>query len=570
MVKENIAKLVEKAIKTLQKEKVFPEFVIPEVLVEHPDKQNNGDYSVNIALKLAKTVKKNPQEIAEAICAKIKPSKAVEKIEAVSGFINFYLSMEFFQQEISVILRQKDKYGSQQSKKTVVIDYSAPNIAKPFGIGHLRSTIIGQALYNIYQFLGWKCIGDNHLGDWGTQFGKLIYQIKKKIKPKDWKKLSINELEKLYVEFHKEAETYPEMEEEARSYFKKLEKGDKEAKTIWQACVDTSLKEFDRIYKMLGIKIDYALGESFYGGEPMQKIVAELAKKKISAKSQGAIVIKYANDELPPAMILKSDKATTYFLRDLATIKYRLKTWRPDIFVYEIGADQYLHLKQLFSAVKSLGWVKKQKLVHVAHGMIRWEHGKFSTRKGQTIHLEEVLQEAISRAMKIIESAKANIVLSEKEKKEISEIVGIGAIKYNDLSQHHSRDIIFSWEKILSMDGNSGPYLQYTVVRCQSVAKKAKAKKLEVNLTGLNEAEKNILKTIYKFPEIIQLAADNFSPNLICNFAHDLAQKYNLFYNQCPILSSENKETRLALNAAVGQVLKSCLKLLGISIPKKM
>ena len=564
MTKENIAKLVKKAIRELQKEKVFPEFVIPEILVEHPEKQSNGDYSVNIALKLAKIVKKNPQEIAKDICAKIKVSRTIKGIEAVSGFVNFYLSESFFQQELNLILQQKNKYGSQQSKKTVVIDYSAPNIAKPFGIGHLRSTIIGQALYNIYQFLGWECIGDNHLGDWGTQFGKLIYQIKKKTKPKDWKKLSINELEKLYVEFHKEAENCPEMEEEARSYFKKLEKGDKEAREIWQACVDTSLQEFDRIYKLLGIKIDYALGESFYGGEPMQKIVAELAKKKISSQSQGAIVI--MDDALPPAMILKSDGATTYFLRDLATIKYRLKTWQPDLFIYEIGVDQYLHLKQLFSAVQRLGWLKKQKLVHVAHGMVRWEHGKFSTRKGQTIHLEEVLQEAIARAEKIIKATE----FSEKEKKEIAEIVGIGAVKYNDLSQHHSRDIVFSWNKILSMDGNSGPYLQYTVVRCQSVARKAKTKSLKnISFTDLNEFEESILKTVYKFPEMVQSAADNFSPNLICHFAYDLAQKYNLFYNQCPILSPENN-TRLALNAVVEQVLKNCLKLLGISIPKKM
>ena len=296
----------------------------------------------------------------------------------------------------------------------------------------------------------------------------------------------------------------------------------------------------------------------------MQKIVAELAKKKISSQSQGAIVI--MDDALPPAMILKSDGATTYFLRDLATIKYRLKTWQPDLFIYEIGVDQYLHLKQLFSAVQRLGWLKKQKLVHVAHGMVRWEHGKFSTRKGQTIHLEEVLQEAIARAEKIIKATE----FSEKEKKEIAEIVGIGAVKYNDLSQHHSRDIVFSWNKILSMDGNSGPYLQYTVVRCQSVARKAKTKSLKnISFADLNEFEESILKTVYKFPEMVQSAANNFSPNLICHFAYDLSQKYNLFYNQCPILSPENN-TRLALNAVVEQVLKNCLKLLGISIPKRM
>ncbi|MFH1657428.1 MAG: arginine--tRNA ligase [bacterium] len=587
MIRQKISDSVEKAIRELQGRKSMPEFTVPQVLVEHPEEPDYGDYSVNIAFRIAKQVGKRPGEIAEEIKKMLEPLPEIQKVIAMpSGFLNFFLSPEFLKNEITLILKKKEKYGSQRFKfkPTTVIDYSAPNIAKPFGIGHLRSTIIGQAIYNIYKFIGWKCIGDNHLGDWGTQFGKLVYQIKmKKLANKKAKEvneilksLTINELEGLYVEFHREAAVHSEMENEAREFFKKLEAGDKEVKKIWRACVKVSLTEFDRIYKLLGVKIDHTLGESFYKDKPMKEIVNELSKKKITTKSQGAVVIEYKNNEMPPAMVLKSDGTTTYFLRDLATAKYRIKRWKPDILIYEVGADQILHLKQLFSTIKDLNWVKKERFVHVAHGLVRWSAGKFSTRKGQTVHLEEVLTEAIARAQKIIESSKTSTEITKTEAGKIAEIVGIGAVKYNDLSQHYSKDIIFDWRKILNLEGNSGPYLQYTAVRCRSVLKKAGIEELEkISLEGveLGEEEKNILRSIYKFSETVQNAADNFSPNLICNFAFDLAQKYNVFYTHCPILAAGNQEVkniRLALTAATEQVLKNSLNLLGISIPEKM
>ncbi|MDI6592097.1 MAG: arginine--tRNA ligase [Patescibacteria group bacterium] len=588
MIREKISKLIKNSIKELQMARKLPKFDIPEIQIEHPEEKTHGDYATNLAMIIAKEIKKDSLEIAKLINNQLliinKNLKLFEKIEVKNpGFINFFLSKEFLIKELEEILRKKEKYGSGQEKerKTIVIDYSSPNIAKPFGIGHLRSTIIGQAIYNIYKFLGWRCIGDNHLGDWGTQFGKLIYQIKeKKLKGKTQrerkkilKSLTLEELERLYVEFHKRAQFEPELEEEARKWFKKLEKGDKEAKEIWQILKDISLKEFKRIYQLLGVKFDYCLGESFYE-DKLKEVIKEVIKKKIALESKGALIIKFPKDILPPAMVLKSDKTSTYFTRDLATIKYRLKRWKPDLIVYEVGADQILHFKQLFWAAELLGWAKREKFFHVAHGLIRWKGGKFSTRRGKTIHLEEVLKEAIKRAENIIEKSKTGRGLSEKEKQKVAKAVGIGAVKYNDLSQHYSSDIIFDWQKILNLKGNSGPYLQYTFARCKSVLKKANFKKrVKITYRDFNKEEMEILHQIYKFPEIIEESAKRFSPNLICDFIFDLAKNYNLFYNLHPIIRAENSEQklfRLSLTQAVSQILKKALDLLGILVPERM
>jgi len=596
VIREEIAKLVLKAILKAQKEKQLGKFKIPEIRAEHPEEKSHGDYSTNIAMVIAQIIKKDPTEIGENIRFQLLGTKSelFEKIEvAKPGFINFFLPKEFFIEEIKRIIKEKDRYGSGRAGngKTVVVDYSSPNIAKPFGIGHLRSTIIGQAIYNIYKFLGWQCVGDNHLGDWGTQFGKLIVAIKKWGGKKN-KDFSIGNLERLYVKFHREAEKNSELEKEGRVWFKKLEQGDREAKKVWKLCVDVSLKEFDKIYKLLGIKIDYALGESFYQGM-LKEIIKEAIKKEIASKSEGALIIKYPKDKLPPAMLLKSDGATTYLTRDLATIKYRMSHWKPGLIIYEVGVDQALHFQQLFLATELLGWIKKEKFFHVAHGLIRFKYGKFSTRKGITVHLEGVLRGAIERARKIIDRASEGSEgeeesetlfakksetgrgLSVKEKKEIAQTVGIGAVKYNDLSQHYSKDIIFDWNKILNLKGNSAPFLQYTFVRCQSVLEKARLKidSRKIKIINFNLEEENILRTIYKFPEVVKEAAEKFSPNLICNFTFDLAQKYNLFYDLHPIIKAETEELkifRLAITLAVAQVLKNSLSLLGISLPQKM
>ncbi len=570
MIQEKIAKLIQKSIKVAQKNGAFPE-----IIVEHPKEMFHGDYATSVALVIGRSLKKNPMEIAETIKSQILDLEPdfFEKVEVVKpGFINFFLSQQSLINSLNNILKEKEKYGSAKTNKTVVIDYSAPNIAKPFGIGHLRSTIIGQSIYNIYQFLGWKCIGDNHLGDWGTQFGKMIVAIKKWANKEKLKDLSITDLEKLYIRFHQEIESNPDLEEEARAWFKKLEDNNKEAKEIWQTCVDISLKEFNKVYDLLGIKIDYVLGESFYQGK-MMSIIKEANKKKIVIKSQGALIIKYPGDKLPPAIILKSDGATNYFTRDLATVQYRLKTWKPDLIIYEVGVEQSLHFKQLFWATELLGWAKRNKFFHMAHGLYRSKQGKLSTRKGKIIHLEIVLQEAIDRAKKIIEQSETSKDLSNKEKEKIAQTVGIGAVKYNDLSQHYTKNIVFSWDKILNLKGNSGPYLQYTIARCKSVLRKSKTKINFKQIDNINSEEKDILRTIYRFPEIVQEAADKFSPNLICNFAFDLAQKYNLFYQKHTIIKAKTdnlKMFRLGLTTVVAQILKNSLSLLGISAPEKM
>lgn len=574
MTKKEITKYIKKAVKVAQKEEKLPHFDMHQVLVEFSDREEHGDYSTNIALLIGKKIKKNPMEVTEILVEQLKCVCDGEgRIEAVEpGFINFWLTEKELLDSLQRALQEKSRYGSDHENRTMVIDYSAPNIAKPFGVGHLRSTIIGQAIYNIYEFLGWKCIGDNHLGDWGTQFGKLIVAIKKWWK-KNLKELTIAELEKLYVKFHKESEGNEGLLDEARDWFKKLEQGDKEAETVWKICVDVSLKEFDSVYKILGIEIDNALGESFYR-DKTKAIIEDAKKRKIAKQSQGALIVPLPDIKVP-LMLLKSDGATTYETREMATIKYREEKWNPDLIIWEVGADQTFHFQKSFSAAEILGYGNKDKFIHVAHGLIRWPHGKFSTRKGDTIHLKDILEEAIERAKKILDKSGIIRGIPEKEKQEIAKQVGIGAIKYNDLSRHYSRDIIFDWEKILSLNGNSGPYLQYTAVRCQSVIDKAESNPFlfNENIVGFNQEEMAILRTIYRFPEIVKQAGNSFSPNLICNFAFDLAQKYNIFYEKNSIIKAGNNERRdfrLSLTMATRQILENSLKLLGISIPEKM
>lgn len=533
-----------------------------EIFLEHPENLGHGDYATNIAMVLAKKKKQKPRELAEKIVAKIPKTDFLEKIEVAGpGFINFWLSNKILTGEPLKIIEQGLKYGSFNvgQGKTAIIDYSSPNIAKRFTIGHLRSTIIGQVLYNLYQFCGWKVIGDNHLGDWGTQFGKMIVAVRKWAK-KPISKLSIDEMEELYVKFHEEVEKDSCLDDLARQAFKNLEDGKNEERKIWRQLVDASMQEFQKIYHLLGVKIDVAYGESFYE-EMMPAVIKEAKKKKAAVKSKGALVVLFPRDKLPPAMLLKSDGATTYFTRDLATIKFRKEKWQPELVIYEVGSEQSLHFKQVFWAAELLGWAKREDFFHVPHGLIRLKEGKMSTRKGRTIKLEKVLQEAMKKASKF------------NDDPEISRAVGIGAVKYNDLKRSPTSGYVFDWKEILNLEGNSGPYLQYTYARCKSVLAKTKDGnyKLAQNIK-LNEEELAVLRRLYRFPEIIIEAAEKYSPNLICNFLFDLAQKFNVFYNKHRILKPDSSEEsfRLGLTAAVAQTLENGLKLLGLETPKKM
>ncbi len=511
--------------------------------IDHPTVEKFGDFAIRGEVKIREN------------------KDLIEKIEKIAGFTNIFINK-------NKLINEAEKIGGGEWQKeienvgkgkTMVIDYSAPNIAKTFGIGHLRSTNIGQAIYNIYQFLGWKCLGDNHLGDWGTQFGKLIVAIKK-WGSKSVEEMSIEDLENLYVKFHEEAEKETTLEDEAREWFSKLEEKDKEATEIWQKCIDISLNEFDRIYELLGVKIDYAYGESFYL-DKMPAVIKLMEDKGILKESEGAKIVEFKR--MPPAMVIKSNGTTTYFLRDMATVKYRMETWNPDLIIYEIGADQELHCRQIFETSKMLGWTPQ--FYNVAHGMIRWTEGKFSTRKGQTIHLSEVIERAMSEARKIAPNNDEGKIKA----------VAIGAIKFNDLKQDPKKDIIFDWKKVMSMEGNSGPYLQYTYARCLSVLNKSSIFNLQSSIknTEFNYSEDEemaLLREFYKFEEKIIEAAERFSPAVVAEYLIGLARKYNEFYAKFRIIGENEEEQRLFLTERTAKILKIGLDLLGIKTVEKM
>ncbi len=582
------------------------EIDVYEIHLEHPADESHGDYATNIAMaKFGKFKSSNPQMfkkikspmgLAELIAEKLRGTNhhLLATVEAkLPGFINFWLKKDYLI-ELALELNEEKKIKNKLQhvvggKKTMVIDYSAPNIAKPFGVGHLRSTNIGQAVYNLYSILGWKTIGDNHLGDWGTQFGKLIVAIKKWW-PDNLTNLTIDDLEALYVKFHQQAEEDPDLEDEARKWFKKLEEGDKEAKEIWQVSVDISLKEFNRLYELLGVEIDEAYGESFYHFQGwMDKVISDLEERKMLRQSQGAKVVEIDGFETP-AMVAKSDGATTYLTRDLAAVKFRVEKWNPDLIVYEVGGEQKFHFQQVFKAAEKLGYISADKLVHLAHGLLRVKGEKLSTRKGKTIYLEKVLSEAVKRAEKLVEKSQTSKDLTSMEKQEIAKVVGIGGVKFNDLKQEPEKNIVFDWNRILSMEGYSAPYLQYTFARTQSVLAKTKSYKLKAKSCEMNEEEYALLRVFYQFPEIIISAAENFGPHLVCQYLFDLAQKFNLFYQKHRILDAklllgrcsegapprcdeardEVENFRLFLTQTTASILKTGLEILGIKTIDQM
>lgn len=529
-----------------------------------------GDYSSNIALS-----HKPPREYAEELIKKLKNNedllKLVEKIDvAGAGFINFWLKKDILLSNLIEIDSEKEKYGmSDQGKgKLTIVEYSSPNIAKPFGVGHLRSTVIGDAIANLMEATGWKVMRDNHLGDWGTQFGKMIYAIKtwgdeEKIKKSEF---PVAELVKLYVKFHEASQTDETLEDSARNWFKKLEDGDIEARRIWQECVDWSWVEFNKVYDLLGIKFskDFnggrGFGESFFETR-MKSVIDELnAKKLLKVGEGGAQLVFFDKDKYPPAMIIKKDGATLYHTRDLATDKYRLEKYNPDLIINEVGSEQSLYFQQLFEIERLLGWYKEGARVHVGHGLYLMDGKKMSTRAGKTIELNEVLTEAVVRAKKLGNETTTN-----------ARAVGIGAIKYFDLLHQPLTNINFDWDSMFALEGNSGPYLQYTVARTNSVIAKAKAKNTKLEMPkDVGGEEMTVLRNLIRFSEVIDVAAKNYSPNLLCNYLYDLAQKYNGFYNKEKIIGSDNEQFRLSLTAATGQVLKNGLKILGIETPERM
>ncbi|OHA13776.1 MAG: arginine--tRNA ligase [Candidatus Tagabacteria bacterium RIFCSPLOWO2_01_FULL_39_11] len=536
----------------------------------------HGDYSSNIAMVLAKNLKKKPSEIAEEIKKELLNSagvqKRIEKIEiAPPGFLNFFLKKEILTAILKDILKKKDKFGqSKKQKKTIVIEYSSPNIAKPLGAHHLRSTVIGQALVNILRFAGYRTISLSFPGDWGTQFGILIAAYKKWGDREKLKKDPINEMLDLYVRFSKAAKENPELKEEGRREFKKLEEGDGKNLKLWKWFLGESMKEFERVYKMLGIKIEHTIGESFY--EPKLKGVIEDAfKKGVAQKNEdGSVIIRFKDS--PPELIQKSDGSSIYTTRELAAIKHRMKHWKADKIIYVADNGQSFHLEQVFRAADLLRYAEMSNLFHVKFGVMLGQDGKkFATREGKLIPLEKVLKEAIDRARKIVEEL--NQKLSKKEKDKISRVVGVGAVKFADLRQNRVSDIIFDWDKMLNLKGNSAPYIQYTYARIKSILRKAKKSPKNFDLNFLRgENEFAILRHLIHFPEIITSAAERFLPNIIAEYILRLCEKLNVFYETTPVLKAEKSErmVRLALISAGAIVIKNSCALLGIETPGRM
>jgi arginyl-tRNA synthetase len=551
-----------------------------------PNEDIYGDYSTPIALSLSKKLQKPAMVIANKISQNLKKVDYIDRVVVVEpGFVNFFLAKKYVvekaEKEID-LLSIKTKY----SGKNIIIEYSSPNIAKPFTVGHLRSTIIGDAYANLLEMTGSKVFRDNHLGDWGTQFGKLLYAIKNfsSIEKIETNEDPIKYLVALYVKFHDEEEINPSIKDDAKNWFKKLEEGDIEAKSIWQKCIFWSYKEFDNIYKKLGIKFTEndgrGFGESFFE-DKMKDIVKELREKNLLKKSQGAELVFFKKDKFPPLMILKQDGTSLYATRDLAADKFRLtnKRYGQDVIIInEVGKEQSLYFKQLFEVEKMLGWISETQRFHIGHGLYRFKDSKMSTRKGNSIWLKDVLFEAEKRAQTLTE----NNTLDSKTIKKISSSVGIGALKWNDLKRSPHLDIVFDWEEILSMNGNSGPYIQYTYARASSIITRSKEDHLSSTiisskLTDTTDLDNpqilSILNMLSKFEEIVLESTNNMEIHNICSYLFSLAKKYNQIYQAFPVINekdSNNQKIRLLITEKTAKVLEAGLNILGIEAIKKM
>ncbi len=538
-----------------------------------------GDLTTNICLQVAKDAGKNPKELAQELVLELENwnLEFLNKVEVAGpGFINFFLNYDYLSKTLQEITQSESHFGesNKNNGRKVIVEYSSPNIAKPFTVGHLRSTIIGDAIANLLEAVGYEVMRDNHLGDWGSQFGKQIYAIKSwgDVDQIEKSQNPVKNLVSLYIKFHEEAEKDPKIEDYGREWFRKLEQGDSEARDLWLKCISWSMAEFERIYRLLGVKFTenngQGYGESFFE-DKMGLVIEELREKNLLKEDAGAELVYFPDEKFPPLMILKKDRTTLYATRDLATDKFRLGEYGPDVtIINEVGIEQELYFRQLFELEKMLGWVKDGQRVHIKHGHYRFAEGKMSTRKGNVIWLDEVLKEAEKRA--------SDLSKQDVESLDTSKVVGIGAIKWNDLKRESKLDITFDWDEILNMQGNSGPYLQYTYVRTLSVWNKFEAlnSKSETNsniqIQNLQTEELELLRFLAQYPYHVETAAERYAPNLLCTYLFELAQKFNLFYEKHKIIGTEEEAFRLQLTEAVGVVIKSGLNLLGISTVDRM
>lgn len=563
-MKNKIIALIEANVEGLTAEDIS-------ALIEIPPKPELGDFAFP-CFRLAKTMRKAPQMIAADIKNAIGEVDFLDDIQVQGAYLNFFVNKELFVKSM-VEAAVADDFGSSDigAGQTICIDYSSPNVAKNFHVGHLRTTIIGNSLYKIFSKLGYKVVRINHLGDWGTQFGKLIVAYKAWGDEESVKRDGVAELMKLYVKFHEEADKNPALNDEARAWFTKMEHGDEEALRIWQWFKDISLIEYKRTYELLGMDFDYYLGESFYRDKTAD-VVKRLSDAGLLTESEGAQIVNLDEYDMAPCLILKNDGSSIYATRDLAAIFYRKETYHFSKCLYVTGQEQKLHFAQVFKVVELLGneWAKDQ-LVHIPYGLVSLEGAKLSTRSGNVIYAEDILLEAISKIKEIIEEKNPDI----PDKDETAKKIGVGAVIFNDLYNQRIKDVSFKWEKLLNFDGETGPYVQYTYARCSSILRKVTdfIPGGAIDYSLLTDMESmDLLKEIFRFPRVVYDASEKYEPSVVARFAVDVAQSFNKFYNANRINVEDKalRDARMTLVHLTRKTIRDALLLLGIECPEQM
>ena len=542
-------------------------------LLEIPPEEKMGDYALP-CFALAKKMHKNPALIAQDLMNLLDAQKeklGIDKVQNVGAYCNIYLDRALYASKCLQGLKEDNLGVSQIGKgKTVCMDYSSPNIAKNFHVGHLRTTVIGNSLYKIYEKLGYQVVRINHLGDWGTQFGKLIVAYKLWSSPAQVEAGGIEELLHIYVKFNEEAEHDPKLMEEAREWFVKMEQNDPEAIEIWKWFKEISMVEFERVYDLLGMSFDSYLGESFYRDQ-VPALVEELEEKRLLVESQGAKVIDLSEYNMPPCLITKSDGGSIYHSRDIAAVLYRKKTYDFEKCLYVTGLEQSLHFKQVFKAIEVMGYDWADGLIHIPYGLVSLDGAKLSTRSGNIIYAEDILKESIERASAAIQEKNPEL----KDKEDTAKKVGVGAIIFHDLFNQRIKNVDFSWKDVLSFEGTTGPYAQYTYARAKSILRKA------ADMTGETEIDYHVLtddvtysllKVLSGYEEAVLNAAEKYEPSIVARYVIALAAAFNKFYHECPILQAEEKtkQARLSVTNFVQQVLKDACGLLGMECPEEM
>lgn len=561
-MKNKIANLLSDQISDLSNEEILK-------LIEIPPKSDMGDFAFP-CFRLAKIYHKAPPMIAQDLVAAIGKPDFLSDIKAVGGFLNFYVNKEQFAHQIIDRFLSDDNYGGSAvgNGKTVCIDYSSPNVAKNFHVGHLRTTIIGNSLYKIYSKLGYHVERINHLGDWGTQFGKLIVAYKKWGSKEAVEEKGIQELMDIYVKFHEEAEKDDSLNDEARAWFAKMEKGDQEALEIWEWFKDISLQEFIRVYNILGMSFDHYTGESFYR-DKTDKVTKILTDAGLLVESEGALVVRLDDYDMPPCIVAKKDGSSIYATRDLAAVLYRKETYDFDRCLYVTGLEQKLHFAQVFKVIELMGNDFADSLIHIPYGLVSLKDGKISSRKGNVIFAEDILKESINKTLSIINEKNPDI----PDKDETARKIGIGAIIFNDLYNQRIKDVIFDWDKLLNFDGETGPYVQYTYARASSVLRKTGDLDYNFDYSLLtDDASMDLLKEIDRYPSVVKEAADRYEPFLVARYSMDLSHAFNRFYRECQINVDDEalRTSRVGLVKITREIIRDSLSLLGIECPEQM